>query len=113
MEPSISSQPTEGYEYTYLCSIVLTVDLEAKPNLVWVGPEGDPVVTGSNVTVGRAETVGRETSLLLTLPLSSTNGGNYSCNVSMFVPHVNVALSIVARKMPIVTSKSKYIVCIV
>ncbi len=75
---------------------------------MWVGPDGDPVVTGNNMTVGRAETVGRKASLLLTfiLPLSSTDGGNYSCNVSVFVPYVNVALSKVVRKMPIITGKS-------
>ncbi len=108
IDPSISSQPTEGYEYTYLCSIVLRDGLEATPNLVWVGPDGDPVVTGSNVTVGRTETMRRETSLLITfiLPLSSTDGGNYSCNVSVFIPYVNVGLSKVIRKMPIITGES-------
>ncbi len=106
IEPSISSQPTDGYEYTYLCSIVLNVDLEATPNLVWVGPDGSPIVTGSNVTVRRAKTVERKTSLLLSfLPLSSTHGGNYECIVSVFVPYVNMALSKVARKTMIVTSK--------
>ncbi len=87
---------------------MLSVDLETTPELVWVGPEGDHVVTGSNVTVGRAETMARKTSLLLSfLPLNSTHGGNYSCEASILVPYVNVTLSIVARRMPIITSKSK------
>ncbi len=108
IEPSISSQPTEGYEYTYLCSIVLRDGLVGTPNLVWVGqPEGDPVVTGSNMTVGRAETVGRKTSLLLSfLPLSSTHGGNYSCEASILVPYVNVTRFKVVKTTLIVTSKS-------
>ncbi len=107
IEPSISSQPTEGYEYTYLCSIVLRDGIVGTANLVWVGPDGDPVVTGSNMTVGRAKTVGRKTSLLLSfLPLNSTHGGNYSCNVSVFILHVNVTVSEVVRKTLIITCKS-------
>ncbi len=103
IDPSISSQPTGGYEYTYLCSIVLRDGLEATPNLVWVGPDGDPIVAGNNVTVGEAKTVVKKTSLLLSfLPLSSTHGGNYSCEASILVPYVNVT-----RWMPIITSKSK------
>ncbi len=107
IEPSISSQPTEGYEYTYLCSIVLRDGLVGTPNLVWVGPDGDPVVTGNNVTVGEAETVGRKTSLLLSfLPLSSTHGGNYSCEASILVPYVNVTRFKAVKKTLIFASKS-------
>ncbi len=107
IEPSISSQPTEGYEYTYLCSIVLRDGIVGTAGLVWVGPDGDPVVTGSNVAVGRAETEGGKTSLLLSfLPLSSTHGGNYSCNVSVLVLYVNVTVSEVVRTTLIITCKS-------
>ncbi len=106
VEPSISSQPTEGYEYTYLCSIVLNVDLEATPELVWVGPDGTPVINGSSVTVGQTETVGTETSLALSYePLNSTHGGIYSCNITVHVPYVNVTLYKVVRKTLVVTSK--------
>ncbi len=107
IEPSISSQPTEGYEYTYLCSIVLRDGIVGTPNLVWVGPDGDPIVSASNMTVERAETVEGKTSLLLSfLPLSSTHGGNYSCEASVLVPHVNVTRFKVVKKTLIVTSKS-------
>ncbi len=106
IEPSISSQPTEGYMYTYLCSIVLNVDLEATPELVWVGPDGDPVAISSKIVIGQTETVGRETSLALNyVPLNSTHGGNYSCEVSVQVPYLNVTLSKLVRKTLVVTSK--------
>ncbi len=106
IEPSISSQPTEGYEYTYLCSIVLSDGLEAKPNLVWVGPDGDPVADSNNIMIGQTETVGRETSLALNyVPLNSTHGGSYSCEVSVLIPYVDVIRSTVVRKTLVVTSK--------
>lgn len=106
IEPSITTAPTEGYEYSFLCRIVLTVDLEATPELVWFGPDGNPVQNRSNVTVGVSETVGRETGLLLRfMPVNSTHGGNYTCKVTVSVPYVNVTLTKVLSKSLVVTSE--------
>ncbi len=109
---TVDASPTEvlaeGYDYTLSCTVSFeNIDLQAKPKIVWLGPEGSPVQNGSNVTVGRAITIGDETRLSLHFsPLSSTHGGGYICSVSVHVPYINVTLSKLVTTFLVVESKS-------
>lgn len=86
--------------------MVLNVDLEARPRLVWLGSDGLPVTNGSNITVGTSETVGDKTSLALNFTsLASTDRRDFTCEVSVLVPYMNVTLSKVVGKSLIVTCK--------
>ncbi len=89
----------------FTATVNVDLDLEATPTIVWLGPGGSPVSNGSDITVNMV-TMGNETRLSLNfLPLNSTHGGEYSCNVSVNVPYLNVKLSKVVVKSLVVTSK--------
>ncbi len=108
IDPSTWSSPTEGYEFTYLCSIVLTYDLEATPELVWVGPDGNRVKNGSSIAVGQAVTDALTTSLALKyMPLNTTHGGKYSCEANVYITKLNRALFKEVETTLVVTSKSE------
>ncbi len=108
IDPSTWSSPTEGYEFTYLCTIVLTYDLEATPELVWVSPDGNRIENGSSITVGQAVTEGLTTSLALKyVPLNTTHGGKYSCEATVYIPKLKMTLFKEVETTLVVTSKSK------
>ncbi len=105
-DASPKTQPTEGYDYILSLTATFIDGLEATPTIVWLGPDGSPVRNGGNITVGNMVTVGNDTRRSLNfLPLSSTHGGEYSCNISVNVPYLNVKLSKVVRWSLVVTSK--------
>ncbi len=108
VDASPTAVVTEGYDYTLSCTVNFeNIDLQAKPKMVWLGPEGSPVQNASNVTVGRALTIGNVTRLSLRFsPLSSTHGGEYICSVSVHVPYINVTLSKLVTTFLVVESKS-------
>ncbi len=103
-----SAEIPEGDNYTLVCTVSFgDIDLQAKPKIVWLGPDGSPVQNGSNTTVKSLETVNDETRLALYfLPLNSSHGGEYSCRASVDVPYLNIALSKVVNSFLDVTSKS-------
>ncbi len=105
IDASPTTQPTEGYDYILSFTATFIDGLEATPSIVWLGPDGSPVRNGSDITVNMV-TVGNKRRLSLNfLPLNSTHGGEYSCNVSVNVPYLNVKLSKAVGWSLVVTSK--------
>ena len=75
---STTAYPTEGHDFGLVCTVTMSmnVDLNADPTLVWVGPDGTPVLSEHNITVGTPMVDDNVTSLtLLFTPLNSSHGG--------------------------------------
>ena len=98
--------PTDGHDFGLVCTVTMNVDLNADPTLEWVDPDGTPVLSEHNITVGTPMVDDNVTSLtLFFIPLNSSHGGEYTCRVTVSVPGLNVTLSITATTNLIVTSR--------
>ncbi len=77
-----------------LCSVVLGIDLGAQPIVRWLGPGGNPVPSGTNITVGNPVTLGNKTEHTLSFsPLESAHRGEFTCSMSLRVSRLNVTLT--------------------
>ena len=96
----------KGHEFGLICTVSMNVDLNADPTLVWVGPDGTPVLSEHNITAGTPMVDDNVTSLTLFFtPLNSSHGGEYTCKATVSVPELNVTLSKRATRDLIVTSR--------
>ena len=76
-----------GSEYTLLCTVMAINGMTLPPSIVWVGPDGTVLVSEENVTVGEVETQGTVSTSSLTFnPVLSSQGGRYTCIVTVDVP---------------------------
>ena len=102
----INSPPDDsavvGRKFVMTCSVKAVRGLA--PNVIWSGPDGKLTDT-KNITVGRAQTFGLETSQSLTLHcLQSSEGGLYTCKAVINIPRLNTCLQASAYKQLIVIS---------
>ena len=103
---STTEPPTDGHDFGLVCTVTMNVDLNADPTLEWVGPDGTPVLSEHNITVGTPMVDDNVTTLTLNFtPLNSSHGGEYICKATVSVPELSVTLSKRATRDLIVTSR--------
>ena len=107
-----TAHPTEGHDFGLICTVTMTLDLNAEPALEWLGPDGTPVLSEHNITVGTPMVDNNVTSLTLNFtPLNSSHGGEYTCKAAIIVSELNVTLSKTASRDLIVTSEGRFFRC--
>ena len=107
---STTEYPTDGHNFGLVCTVTMNVDLNADPTLEWVDPDGTPVLSEHNITVGTPMVDDNVTSLTLFFtPLNSSHGGEYTCKAAIRVPELSVTLSISATSDLIVTSEYQWL----
>ena len=79
-----SGAPISGGTYNLTC----TVEANVQPTVQWLySSNGTAVTNGSNITVGTERTTGSTTILTLSFnPLSTSHGGQYTCQSTIDSP---------------------------
>ena len=76
--------PVAGEPYTLTCQVNGT---GGTPSIEWVGPNSQPIVNGSGITVGDPVTVGTvTTSSLMFSAISLFDNGRYMCRNDLVFP---------------------------
>ena len=84
---STGQNALHGTNYALMCIVNRIPGMRIIPSLEWVGPDGEVIVSGGNITVGEVEHEGAVSSLTLSFtPVSSSHGGTYTCRAAVSVP---------------------------
>ena len=76
--------PVAGYNYTLICTVIVTEGLLGTPTVEWVGSDGQLVVSAEDVIVYDPVTSGRTTNLTLFFdPIRTRDEGVYMCVTSI------------------------------
>ena len=76
--------PTAGQSYNITCTVILN-GITGSPTIEWLGPNNNPLLNSSNVTVENVVMV-NDSAFDRTLVFSSlrtSHGGQYTCRVAL------------------------------
>ena len=83
---SVSSHGSSeaGQPHTLTCTVTDEEDITETPVVTWVGPEGQNLSSGRDITLGSPIVVGMTTTLTITFnPLRVSHGGEYTCQATI------------------------------
>ena len=69
-----------------MCTMRPITGMTLQPLMEWVGPDGNVLVSGGNVTISEVETRGIVSNFSLSFhPVLSSQGGHYTCRATVWM----------------------------
>ena len=91
---------TEGHDFVLICTVTIdtvmmtNLDVTVDLTLEWEDSSGAPMLSDHRITVGNPTVDENKTSRTLSFaPLSSSDGGAYTCRAAVNVPELSTTLS--------------------
>ena len=70
-----------------MCTMRPITGMTLPPLMEWVGPDGNVLVSGGNVTISEVKTQGIVSTISLSFhPVLSSQGGYYTCRATVNIP---------------------------
>ena len=80
-----------GQAFTLFCRVVLSEDVVRQPEITWLSPQGETLITEDELTVGLQEITGNPSRLTTYMaqfnPVMTSNAGNYICQATVYSPY--------------------------
>lgn len=87
-----------GETFTLVCRIVLPVGLSTEPQINWLSPQGDALISEGGVIVGTQPVIGNPSRLISYVlrfsQLLTSHAGPYTCQATVNSPHQTVQRSV-------------------
>ena len=102
-----------GETFTLLCRVILPDGLATEPQIAWLSPQGNVLISEGEVSVGNQVVLGnpsRVTTYMVQFsPLLTSHGGTYTCQATISSPFGTIQQSITAAQN--VSVQSKFTCC--
>ena len=101
--------PTAGETFTLLCRVILPDGLATEPQIAWLSPQGNILISEGELTVGNQFVLGnpsRVTTYMVQFsPLLTSHGGTYTCRTTVSSPFGTILQTVTRTQNVSVQSK--------
>ena len=106
---AVEGSPVAGNVLTMLCRVILPDGLTTEPQIAWLSPEGNVLMSEGELTVGNQPAIGNPSRLITFMiqfsPLLTSHGGNYTCRAIVNSPHGTIQQSVSMAQNVSIASK--------
>ncbi len=94
----MDGDPVAGQTFTLLCRVILPDGLTTEPQIAWLSPEGNTMMSEGELTVGNQLVIGNPSRVTTYMaqfsPLLTSHGGTYTCQATISSPFGTIQQSV-------------------